>query len=75
MNKSDVKLEYVPYTRTEALTPKFLARLRARYQAGASVRDLSREMNISYGTTHTLLTRAGVEFRQRGGDQSGMEDS
>lgn len=39
----------------------------ARYQAGASIRELAASEARSYGFVHRLLTEAGVELRGRGG--------
>ncbi|MCU0300960.1 MAG: helix-turn-helix domain-containing protein [Candidatus Nanopelagicales bacterium] len=39
----------------------------ARYQAGASIRELAASLDRSYGFVHRLLTDAGVELRGRGG--------
>jgi hypothetical protein len=41
--------------------------LRARYEAGASIRTLARETGRSYGFVWNLLTESGVTFRPRGG--------
>ncbi|MFB7293207.1 helix-turn-helix domain-containing protein [Actinacidiphila glaucinigra] len=46
---------------------KFAAELKAKYEAGASIRDLVQETNRSYGYVHRLLDSAGVTFRPRGG--------
>ena len=38
-----------------------------RYEQGASIRALAREIGRSYGLCQRLLTEAGVQFRARGG--------
>jgi N6-adenosine-specific RNA methylase IME4 len=40
--------------------------LRAKYDAGASIRDLADEAGYTIQRVRTLLTRAGAEFRGRG---------
>lgn len=39
----------------------------ARYQQGASIRQLAEQEGRSYGWVHGLLREAGVELRGRGG--------
>ena len=39
----------------------------AKYEAGASIRNLAAELGKSYGFVHALLTDGGVTFRRRGG--------
>ncbi|MDX2709593.1 helix-turn-helix domain-containing protein [Streptomyces sp. PA03-6a] len=46
---------------------RYAAELKAKYEAGASIRDLVQETNRSYGYVHRLLDSAGVTFRPRGG--------
>ena len=41
--------------------------LAQRYEQGASIRALAREIGRSYGLCQRLLTEAGVQFRARGG--------
>lgn len=41
--------------------------LSQRYEQGASIRALAREIGRSYGLCQRLLTEAGVQFRARGG--------
>ncbi|GAA3597951.1 helix-turn-helix domain-containing protein [Streptomyces osmaniensis] len=43
------------------------AELKARYEAGASIRALAKEAGRSYSGVHHLLADAGVAFRSRGG--------
>ncbi|MET7458455.1 helix-turn-helix domain-containing protein [Streptomyces sp. NPDC005574] len=43
------------------------AELKAKYEAGASIRALAEESTRSYGGVHQLLADAGVVFRSRGG--------
>lgn len=47
------------------------AELKARYEAGASIRALAEEAGRSYGGVHHLLADAGVTFRSRGGATRG----
>lgn len=42
--------------------------LRARYEAGASIRALALQIDRSYANTHQLLKESGVTFRRRGGN-------
>jgi transposase len=58
-----VKLTYKPYTRD--VPSGLLAGIRAEYENGKSVRAIATMLGCSYGTTHRLLTRAGVTFRPR----------
>lgn len=39
----------------------------ARYEAGASIRELAADLGRSYGFVHTLLKQSGVPLRGRGG--------
>ena len=39
----------------------------ARYQAGASIREIADEHSRSYGFVHKILTESGVALRGRGG--------
>ncbi|MGH3942605.1 MAG: helix-turn-helix domain-containing protein [Pseudonocardiaceae bacterium] len=41
--------------------------LRARYQAGATLRDLAGQTGYSYGLVRGLVIAAGVILRSRGG--------
>lgn len=41
--------------------------LKARYDAGASIRALADFTGRSYGFVHRLLTETGVQLRGRGG--------
>ncbi|MEU2835242.1 helix-turn-helix domain-containing protein [Streptomyces lavendulae] len=43
------------------------AELKARHEAGASIRALAAEADRSYGGVYRLLADAGVTFRSRGG--------
>ncbi|NJP80765.1 helix-turn-helix domain-containing protein [Streptomyces telluris] len=43
------------------------AELRALYEDGASIRDLTRSTGRSYGFVHRVLLEAGVTLRGRGG--------
>jgi hypothetical protein len=40
--------------------------LAKRYAQGATIRQLAKSSQLSYGLVHTLLTEAEVEFRPRG---------
>ncbi|MER6076184.1 helix-turn-helix domain-containing protein [Streptomyces sp. NPDC001817] len=51
------------------------AELKARYEAGASIRALAAEADRSYGGVHRLLADAGVTFRSRGGATRGNSAS
>ena len=44
------------------------AQLRARYEAGASIRTICDETGYSIGRVRRLLLDAGAELRGRGGD-------
>lgn len=46
------------------------AKLRARYERGATIRTLMRVTGRSYGAVHQLLQESGVQFRGRGGNRS-----
>ncbi|MEU3282927.1 helix-turn-helix domain-containing protein [Streptomyces antibioticus] len=46
---------------------KAAADLKARYEAGASIRAIAESTGRSYGGVHGLLADAGVTFRSRGG--------
>ncbi|WP_406410511.1 helix-turn-helix domain-containing protein [Streptomyces sp. NBC_01614] len=48
-----------------------VAALKARYEAGTSIRALAEEAGRSYGGVHHLLADAGVTFRSRGGATRG----
>ncbi|MFD4335865.1 helix-turn-helix domain-containing protein [Streptomyces anulatus] len=50
---------------------KVAAELKARYDAGASIRALAEDTGRSYGGVHRLLADAGVTFRSRGGAMRG----
>jgi len=39
----------------------------ARYQGGASIRELAADLGRSYGFVHSVLTDSGVQLRGRGG--------
>lgn len=41
--------------------------LKAKYDAGRSIRNLMDETGLSYGAVYTRLAVAGTEFRPRGG--------
>jgi predicted transcriptional regulator len=41
--------------------------LKARYDQGASIRELANDTNRSYGFVHRILSEAGVRLRGRGG--------
>ncbi|MFC8010824.1 helix-turn-helix domain-containing protein [Streptomyces cinereoruber] len=43
------------------------AELKARYEAGATIRALAKETDRSYAGVHRLLADAGTHFRPRGG--------
>ncbi|GAB3450147.1 hypothetical protein GCM10027570_25030 [Streptomonospora sediminis] len=42
----------------------------AAYRAGATIRDLAADHDCSYTSMRTLLTRAGVDLRGRGGSRA-----
>lgn len=44
--------------------------MRAKYEAGASIRALAAEYDVSYGTAHSRLKDAGAKIRARGGEAS-----
>ncbi|MFI9082211.1 helix-turn-helix domain-containing protein [Streptomyces sioyaensis] len=46
---------------------RIAAELKAKYEAGASIRALAEETGRSYGGVHRLLADAGITFRSRGG--------
>ncbi len=52
---------------TGADREKLAQELAAKYRAGASIGELSKETSRSYGFVHQLLSDAGVELRGRGG--------
>ena len=39
----------------------------ARYEAGASIREIAEDVGRSYGFVHAMLTESGVQLRGRGG--------
>lgn len=41
--------------------------LATRYEKGASIRALAKDIGRSYGFVHRLLTQTGVRLRGRGG--------
>lgn len=41
--------------------------LKAKYEAGTSIRALADETNLSYGLVHSMLSEAGVTLRGRSG--------
>jgi hypothetical protein len=45
----------------------FLQRIAAEYTAGDTIRSLATRYGYSYGGMHSLLRRARVVFRPRGG--------
>jgi hypothetical protein len=45
---------------------KLAAELKARYEAGTSIRAIAEGTGRSYGGVHQLLADAGVQFRSRG---------
>ncbi|MFE0654628.1 helix-turn-helix domain-containing protein [Streptomyces sp. NPDC059534] len=47
------------------------AELKAKYEAGASIRALTQETGRSYGGVYRLLTDAGAALRSRGGATQG----
>ncbi|MFZ2173876.1 MAG: helix-turn-helix domain-containing protein [Rhodococcus sp. (in: high G+C Gram-positive bacteria)] len=47
------------------------AQLKARYEAGASIRSLAREMGRSYGFVRNILAESEVPLRGRGGAHRG----
>lgn len=52
---------------TDAERERIAVRWVAAYQKGASIRDIARKANRSYGMVHRVLADAGIEFRSRGG--------
>ncbi|AKL70655.1 MULTISPECIES: helix-turn-helix domain-containing protein [Streptomyces] len=50
---------------------KVAAGLKAKYEAGASIRARAEDTGRSYGGVHRLLVDAGVIFRSRGGAMRG----
>lgn len=46
---------------------RIAAELKARYEAGATIRALAKETDRSYAGVHRLLADAGTHFRPRGG--------
>jgi hypothetical protein len=48
---------------------RWAARFKAKYEAGASIRDLAEEAGRSYGFMNRLLVESGAAMRGRGGDQ------
>ncbi|MFC1405688.1 MULTISPECIES: helix-turn-helix domain-containing protein [Streptacidiphilus] len=46
---------------------KLRGQLKTAYEDGASIRQLAAGIQKSYGSTHSLLAEAGVDFRNRGG--------
>jgi hypothetical protein len=52
---------------TGADRSKLATDLRARYDAGESIRSLATATGRSYGFIHRILTEAGVALRGRGG--------
>lgn len=42
-------------------------KLRADYEAGASIRELADRQDRSYGFVYQLLVESGAELRNRGG--------
>lgn len=48
---------------------KLKAALKAKYEAGATVRTLHEETGRSYGAIQKLLVEAGVTMRPRGGNR------
>jgi transposase len=39
----------------------------ARYESGASIREIAEEFGRSYGLVHNVLKESGVQLRGRGG--------
>ncbi|MFJ8965369.1 helix-turn-helix domain-containing protein [Lentzea sp. NPDC102401] len=69
-NGQSVTLTAQPVRRlTSQERTTLMAQLKARYQNGASIRELAAETEYSYGTIHRLLGLAGVTFRGRGGSR------
>jgi hypothetical protein len=52
---------------TGADREKLATELRARYDAGESIRSLATATGRSYGFIHRILTETGVALRGRGG--------
>ncbi|MFF5422099.1 helix-turn-helix domain-containing protein [Streptomyces sp. NPDC002409] len=61
-----VSTTYRPTLRGQDRT-RTARRLRAKYDAGASIRALVEDEGLSYGTTRKLLMEAGTTMRGRGG--------
>lgn len=49
--------------------------LRERYESGASLRELEREVGRSYGTIRLMLLEACVKLRARGGNHRHPKDT
>ena len=45
-----------------------IAEVEARYRAGASIREIAKHYERSYGWVHGLVIDAGVTVRSRGGN-------
>lgn len=43
------------------------AKIKARYERGASIREIAEDIGRSYGFVHRMLGEAGAEMRGRGG--------
>lgn len=50
---------------------ELLSRVRERYEAGASIRELAESTGRSYGAMNRLLREGGVVLRGRGGANNG----
>jgi hypothetical protein len=48
---------------------KLAADLKREYEKGKTIRALAESTGRSYGFVHRLLSEAGAEFRDRGGDR------
>ena len=46
-------------------------RVIALYQTGLSMRDVAREVGVTFQAVHSMLVRAGVYRRSRGGNTGG----
>jgi len=45
--------------------PRLVADAGLMYQGGMTVRDIARELGISYGAAHNLVRESGQTFRPR----------
>jgi Helix-turn-helix domain len=60
---------------TGAERDKLAARLKKKYDGGASIRELAASTGRSYGFIHRVLSESGVDLRGRGGATRGKKAS